>query len=276
MNTATTDNNRHLLSDEEMASFVIRGYHILQPKLKNGLNDDIYAALDKLPSNPGDGIYEAAPQLAEVYESPEVEGALTSLLGPGYSMLPHRHCHRNMPGTPSQQIHQDNLMDLRVSEGQVRVPDRINLVLAMYYPQDVEPNMGPTALLPGTHVLKALPERMSSQGNFKDQFIASVPAGTVVMLHYDIWHAGTANTSDKVRYMLKFLFQRENRPDVPSWRHDLKNDDAVRVRLERENAMTLQRSLAAKQKYLRIRMWNNLAGSAALKLDYRDKWSGAW
>ena len=271
--TLTTD---FRLSDDEMASFVINGYHVVQPELIAGLNGEIYDALETLPSNPGDGVLEAVPQLNEVWDAPEVVGALTSLLGPNYEMFPHRHCHRNAPGTPSQQIHQDNLNDLSISGGQVRSPDRVDLALAMYYPQDVERNMGPTCILPGTHVLKALPERMASQGNFRDQYIASVPAGSVVILHYDIWHAGTANTSEKVRYMLKFLFERKANPSVPSWRHDPANDATIRRRLEAENSMSMQRALMAKQKHLRMQMWNRLAGDESIDLSYHDKWAGAW
>ncbi len=266
----------HLLSDEEMASFVINGYHVVQPRLRDGLNEEIFVALEDLPSNPGDGVYDAVPQLADVYESPELRGVLTSLLGAGYEMFPHRHCHRNAPGTPSQQFHQDNLMDLRIPEGMKREPDQVNLVLAMYYPQDVAPDMGPTAVLPGTHVLKAARERMASQCNFKDQYMAVVPAGSVVILHYDIWHAGTANTSNNVRYMLKFLFQRVNQPDVPSWQHYSENNEIIRNLLEEENPMSMQAPLLAKQKHLRIRMWNNLVGNEGLELGYRDKWQRPW
>jgi hypothetical protein len=264
------------LTDDEVASFIISGYHVVQPNLRAGLNQEIYDALEALPSNPGDAVIDEVPQLNEVWNSPKVVGSLTSLIGPDYEMFPHRHCHRNAPGTPSQQIHQDNLNDLRIDGGQVRLPDRVDLVLAMYYPQDVERNMGPTCILPGTHVLKALPERMASQGNFRDQYIASVPAGSVVILHYDIWHAGTANTSERVRYMLKFLFQRTTNPSVPSWNHDPANDIAIRKRLEAENPMSMQRGLAAKQRHFRTRMWNRLAGDQSLDLSYHDKWAGAW
>ena len=264
------------LTDDEMASFIISGYHVVQPDLRAGLNQEIYDALEALPSNPGDAVIDEVPQLNEVWDAPEVVGSLTSLIGPDYEMFPHRHCHRNAPGTPSQQIHQDNLNDLRIEGGQVRLPDRVDLVLAMYYPQDVERNMGPTCILPGTHVLKALPERMASQGNFRDQYIASVPAGSVVILHYDIWHAGTANTSERVRYMLKFLFQRTTNPSVPSWNHDPANDIGIRKRLEAENPMSMQRGLSAKQKHFRTRMWNRLAGDQSLDLSYHDKWAGAW
>lgn len=276
MTTATVATD-HRLTDDEMASFVINGYHILKPDLRAGLNQEIYDALDAMSTNPGDGVIEAVPQLNQVWNSPEMVGALTSFLGPDYEMFPHRHCHRNAPGTPSQQIHQDNLNDLRIDGGQIRQPDRIDLVLAMYYPQDVTSNMGPTLILPGTHVLQALPERMASQGNFRDQVIATVEAGSVVILHYDIWHAGTANTSKTVRYMLKFLFQRTANPSVPSWNHDPSSDASIRRRLESENPMSMQRGLSAKQRHLRTRMWNRLAGDQALDLSYHDKWvGGAW
>ncbi len=276
MTTATVATD-HRLTDDQMASFVINGYHILKPNLRTGLNQEIYDALDAMSTNPGDGVIEAVPQLNQVWNSPEMVGALTSFLGPDYEMFPHRHCHRNAPGTPSQQIHQDNLNDLRIDGGQIRQPDRIDLVLAMYYPQDVTSNMGPTLILPGTHVLQALPERMASQGNFRDQVIATVEAGSVVILHYDIWHAGTANTSKTVRYMLKFLFQRTTNPSVPSWNHDPSSDASIRRRLESENPMSMQRGLSAKQRHLRTRMWNRLAGDQALDLSYHDKWvGGSW
>lgn len=276
MTTATVATD-HRLTDDQMAAFVINGYHILKPDLRAGLNQEIYDALDAMSTNPGDGVIEAVPQLNQVWNSPEMVGALTSFLGPDYEMFPHRHCHRNAPGTPSQQIHQDNLNDLRIDGGQIRQPDRIDLVLAMYYPQDVTSNMGPTLILPGTHVLQALPERMASQGNFRDQVIATVEAGSVVILHYDIWHAGTANTSKTVRYMLKFLFQRTTNPSVPSWNHDPSSDASIRRRLESENPMSMQRGLAAKQRHLRTRMWNRLAGDQALDLSYHDKWvGGSW
>ena len=273
-NTAT--DTQHLMSDDEMVSFVVNGYHVVKPSLPSGFNATVYDELGALPSNPGDGIYEAVPKLKQVYESPEVRGVLTSLLGQGYDMFPHRHCHRNAPGTPSQQIHQDNLNDLRIRDGQVRAPDRVELLLAMYYPQDVASNMGPTVVLPGTHMLKAMPDRMASQGNFKDQYTATVEAGSVVILHYDIWHAGSANTSETVRYMLKFLFQRANLPDVPSWNHDSANDTRIRRRLESESPMALQRSLNAKQRHMRLRMWNYLSGAATLNMGYHDKWRGPW
>jgi len=42
-------------------------------------------------------------------------------------------------------------------------------------------------------------------------------AGTVVLIHYDIWHRGTANNGDINRYMFKFQFTRMEPPLGPSW-----------------------------------------------------------
>ena len=266
----------YLLNDDQVADFVINGYHIVEPAFPPDFHSQVYDALEALPTNPGDEINRAVPALDEVYSHPRVAGALASLLGHDYRMAAHRHCHRNHPGTRSQQWHQDSLMIPTLADGHGRVPDHVKSVLAMYYPQDVEPNMGPTALIPGSHLFKAATDRNASHGNFRDQIVATLKAGSVLILHYDIWHAGTANTSNTVRYMVKYLFERESESTEPGWNHDSSNDTRIFERLERDEAAAIQRSLVGKRNYLRTAMWNNLAGNAALEYEYRDKWAGAW
>jgi len=39
----------------------------------------------------------------------------------------------------------------------------------------------------------------------------------VILIHYDIWHKGTANKSEINRYMFKFQYVRMQEPDKPSW-----------------------------------------------------------
>ena len=41
------------LTDDEMASFVIRGYHVVRPDLRKGLNGEIYDALEALSNESG-------------------------------------------------------------------------------------------------------------------------------------------------------------------------------------------------------------------------------
>ena len=226
----------YLLDDDQVAGFVINGYHIVEPAFPPEFHSGVYDELEALPTNPGDGINLAVPALDEVYAHPNVVGALASLLGHDYTMTAHRHCHRNHPGTRSQQWHQDSLMIPTLTDGHGRVPDHVKNVLAMYYPQDVDSSMGPTALIPGSHLFRASTDRNASHGNFRDQVVATVKAGSVLVLHYDIWHAGTANTSDTVRYMVKYLFERKSESTEPSWDHDPANNVRILGRMERDEA----------------------------------------
>ena len=43
------------------------------------------------------------------------------------------------------------------------------------------------------------------------------PAGTVTIVHYDLWHRAMPNLSAHDRYMVKFLFTRMSEPDGPAW-----------------------------------------------------------
>ena len=265
-----------LLADDQVADFIINGYHVIEPAFTPQFHQQVYDDLQALPANPGDRINKSVSNLDEVYGHPSVVGVLTSLLGADFKMADHRHCHRNLPGTRSQQWHQDSLMIPTLPDGHGRAPDHVKSLLVMYYPQAIESSMGPTALIPGSHLFGAAADRNASHGNFRDQVVATLRAGSVLVLHYDIWHAGTANTSNTIRYMVKYLFERVSESKEPSWNHDSGNDERIFERLEHDDAALIQRSLLAKRNFLRISMWNSLAGNAALQYKYRDKWAGAW
>ena len=94
-----------LLTDDQVADFVISGYHIVKPSFSPEFHSNVYSKLQSLSMNPGDEINKAVPALDQIYAHPSVVGALTSLLGDAYVMAAHRHCHRNHPGTRSQMWH---------------------------------------------------------------------------------------------------------------------------------------------------------------------------
>src|SRR5207249_2625200 len=103
--------------------------------------------------NVGNRILEQVPALQQVYDHPAVRGALTSVLGPDYLMHPHRHCHTNPPGSRGGRWHQDDVNHRH---------HQIWRVLAMYYPQDVTAELGPTVILPGTQYRNAPTSRMAT------------------------------------------------------------------------------------------------------------------
>jgi len=200
-----------LLTDDQLLSFIVNGFYLIKPDFPDSLHERICDALDALENNPGDHILEAVPAIADVYNHPVTRGALISILGADYAMNPHRHWHARVKGARSQGWHQDGT---NVRHHQVWT------VLAMYYPHDVTKEMGPTVIMPGTHFRNAPTDRMQTYGNFEEQVVLDVEAGTIAITHYDLWHAGTINRLDQTRSMLKFLFDRQSVPTSPSWNHD--------------------------------------------------------
>ena len=87
--------------------------------------------------------------------------------------------------------------------------------MGFYYPQDVTDDMGPTAVLPGSQYY----DTHESAHSQPDMSLCG-EAGTVTIVHYDLWHRATPNQSGKKRYMLKFLFLRLDGPTTPDWQSD--------------------------------------------------------
>ena len=206
----------NLLSDEQVQQFIVNGYINVQADYPAPFHQDVYQQIETVfdeEGNLGNNILPRIPQIGQVYEHPNVKGALTSLLGPGYIMNPHRHCHLNPPGRKGQNWHKD----CYVYDHNLRHP-RFYWVLGFYYPQDTTEDMGPTGVLPGKHMYKQISDPNPSHTQETELKLCG-PAGTVAIVHFDVWHRATENVSDKNRYMLKFQFARQIEPSEPSWDH---------------------------------------------------------
>ncbi len=257
-----------LLSDAEVAQFIVNGYHMVEPTLADGLNESIARQLDGLDSNPGDAITEAIPELWQVLEHPQIRGVLVSLLGADFEIQPHRHWHCKQPGSAAMQWHQDstNKRDLR-----------LNRFLGLYYPRDVTPDMGPTVIVPGTQYRNAPTDRMATYTNIRGQVPLTVKAGTVAFTHYDLWHGTAANRSAMPRHMIKFLFRRTRDNDTPSWAHDAGAGDAPTDWNNRDSApdpkniltfgnpIGVSQSDHYKERAIRRQVWDYLVGSGETK-----------
>jgi hypothetical protein len=244
----------YLLDDAAMKDFIVRGYVNVETDFPPEFHERIYQDIEKVRAaegNVGNQILERVPALQEVYDHPAVRGALTSVLGRDYVMHRHRHCHTNPPGSPGGRWHQD---DVNVRHHQIW------RVLAMYYPQDVTEEMGPTVILPGTQFRNAPTTRMASYVNFKSQVPLTVKAGTVAITHYDIWHTNMPNRSQKTRHMLKFLFDRTCEPDAPSWRADPALREEMNVQFIRSGLPIDSASDAYKHRVTWMAVWKWLCG----------------
>ena len=211
---------KHLLNDAQIQQFIRDGYLQVNAEFIQPVHQRIYDGLEEIfakEGNVGNNILPRLPQIQQVFDHPAVAGALTSLLGPGYIMNPHRHCHLNPPGGTGQTWHKD----CYVFDHNVRHPC-YHWILALYYPQDTTEDMGPTGILPGTHNWEHISHPDAAQATETARALSG-PAGTVTLLHFDAWHRATANTSANKRYMLKFQFARMQWPPQPTWQHERKD-----------------------------------------------------
>ena len=201
------------LTDKEMRDFIINGSVKVKTDLPPSFHENICQQLDTMfeeTGNLGNNLLPAIPEIQEVFDHPIVHGAMQAVLGSDYVMHPHRYCHFNQQGSEGQNFHKDSY----AGDEQIR-RHRCRWTMAFYYPQDVTEDMGPTAVLPGSQYYET-----GESAHEQPEIALCGEAGTVTIVHYDLWHRATPNRSDKKRYMLKFLFLRLDEPQAPSWQSD--------------------------------------------------------
>ncbi|MEE9279432.1 MAG: phytanoyl-CoA dioxygenase family protein, partial [Myxococcota bacterium] len=190
---------------------------------------------------------ERIPELAEVLVAPTLTGALTGLLGDGWVLHPHRFMHT--ASRSDQGWHKDS--GLPWGQRKMR-SHRPNWLIVMYYPQETTFEMGPTEVLPGTQYWTVDHEDVARprgedvldpdfSGNEddpdeSDRRIAGsteclapsvaaerlvCPAGTVAVLHFDLFHRATrrAGGSEPRRFAFKFWYGRATERRRPTWEH---------------------------------------------------------
>ena len=137
--------------------------------------------------------------MRHVLQSPEVHGALLTLLGAGYLEHPHRYCHVQTQQDLAASAHAAKLaanshQDSYTPLGRPR-QHHIRFLRVMYYPQDTPQELGPTHVIPGTHLNRGLSQQLPVSG----------PAGMVSLTHFDIGHAAGVNVTAQRRFMVKFI-----------------------------------------------------------------------
>jgi hypothetical protein len=197
------ESDKHLLNDEQMQRFLVDGYLLVKTEHPAGFHQALYEQAEQLIGaeyNPGNNLLPRLPALQSVWSDPNVAGALTSVLGPGYFLQPHRYCHLNRPGAAGQRLHRDGFFTRR---------HHTRWAVAFYYPHDVTEEMGPTAIVPGSQYSNTRPD--------EPEKLLCAEAGTVAIVEFNMWHRGTPNVSDRSRAMVKFLFARMEEPREPAW-----------------------------------------------------------
>jgi HEAT repeat protein len=192
---------------ELVARFVRDGFVTINTTLPAAFHAELCqragAILDR-EGNWGNNILPRLPELQRVLDDPPVASVLATLLGPSYAIHPHRYCHRNEPGSTGQRLHKDT----RDFSGDHHLRHhRPRWLIAFYYPQDVTPDMGPTAIVPRSQYYLDRPDDAVAP-----EIQLCMPGGTVAFVHFGMWHRATANLGTKQRYMFKFEFGRMDDP----------------------------------------------------------------
>lgn len=134
------------------------------------------------------------------------------------------------PGRPDQGLHVDwqplELPEDIMDDPRVHVPVYITTV--HYYLDDLYEALGPTQFIPGSHRAGRRPSNGESTWQGVEPRSILCSAGDAVLFRCEVWHRGTANTSDRVRYLLQVHYaQRMITQKFPPYLNRFQFDPAI-------------------------------------------------
>ena len=207
------------LTDTQVLEFCRNGYLHLQGVVPDEINQRSCDYLNgKLPANPSfipEGLAQAdLERIRNSYEpstimfedwyiehvllNPQLAGALRSLLGKNVGLPVLVSNHSVECPAPSQGWHHD--------ADHVFGPE-INFLEVFYFPQDTPLEMGPTELVPGSHIRPTIRDA-------NDPGVSAVgPAGSIGIHSQSILHRRGESTGTGTRHMLKYSYWRTVRPE---------------------------------------------------------------
>lgn len=189
-----------------------------------------------------DNLHVQIPLLNDVLECDSLVGAISSVLGPSYFRYGHSFIHQS--GAYDQTYHKDSPLPWG-TRGGLR-SHRPNWAMVFYYPQAVTLDMGPTEILPGTQYWNVNREG-TGRTEGEDRFDGGIspaaldgmteaerirhfqtqvqdfdrqvrplrlelPSGSMLLVHFDLFHRGTRSVSKDERFMYKFWYVRTTEP----------------------------------------------------------------
>jgi len=187
------------LNDQEVLDFISKGYVIVE-----GLGTEkIHNECKTLRPAGISEFVQSEEFLREVILHPKVAGVARSLLGENFSVPISGHHHLFETAHPGQTWHSDGISEPGIG---------VTHLQCYYYPHEVGPEDGPTMALPGSHLRTIDREAIAHYQNILGQVSLTVPAGTLVMSHYTLWHKAGPKLNNRRRSMLKFSYFRTAQP----------------------------------------------------------------
>src|SRR5438270_3246800 len=134
------------------------------------------------------------------------------------------------PGRPDQRLHADwqplVIPEELMEDERVRIP--VFITTAHFYLDDINPALGPTAFVPGSHRAGRPPLAGETSWKGQEERVILCRAGDVVIFRSEVWHRGTANTSDRTRYLLQVHYaQRMIKQKFPPYLNRYRFDPEI-------------------------------------------------
>jgi hypothetical protein len=242
----------HLLTAKQMAQFVADGYLVFEGFVPQELNEAVYA-----DQQAGRGHWNQSEATRAVFDWLPVKGILQSLVGhnPVYD---HSALHVVGAQQHGAQIwHADSIIDARPLAFDIQ---------AMYFSHDAPQEMGPTLVLPGSHLRRASNASIARYKNIVGQRQLAGPAGTIAFLHQAIWHCAQPNYTDRTRYMFK-LRLRTGEEQRGLFNTDGYNDPEVRS-IVGAFKHKWQGEMARAENVQRAKLWRYLCGDDSVDTSF--------
>jgi hypothetical protein len=284
----------HRLTTREMARFVADGFLRFEALVPAELNEPVLAELADLERvklrqavgappldarvahpeslTPLSACYPAPSSIGAYLRLPEVQGIIASLVGPD-PLFDHDFVHKLPAGSMYQQhLHVDAVIDDVGPSFDIQI---------FYYPSDVAPGEGGTRFVPGSHLRRTRAEGVSRYQHLLGEQQYHGPAGTVLVFHQGLWHAGQPNPGASDRWLYKIRLN-PSIPQIRLWNLDdfdaVHNDarDHTFAHMRRDSVAQVFRTMqpwqqgheARYEQMQRARLWRYLSDDPAFDVDY--------
>ncbi len=275
-----------LLSTRQMADFVTNGFLRFEAIVPSDLNERGLEEMQRLvverhgpdglfPPHTGTPLSECYPPpsaIGDFLRLPAIAGIIESLLGPEPT-FDHDWTHHIPAGSTSiQALHVDAITDSKDPTFDIQL---------FWFPHDVAKGEGGTRFVPGTHLRRVYASGLDRYHNIVGEQQAHGPAGTVLVFHHGMWHAGQPNPGAHDRWMHKVRLN----PTVPQVRlwdvsdlDELQNppSDHIFARMEPDSVANTFRTWHPwmgitdyrNEQQERARLWRYLTGDDRYDVDH--------
>ena len=195
------------LNDDQVIDFLKDGYLALKGVVPDEINAKARDFLLKNTSHEPNEILSEDWFIDHVIKNPQATGAVRSLLGMNFGLPPMMSNHRTEYPTEAGGWHRD---------GNSKFDCELWNLQVFYLPSVCTIDMGPTELVPGSHLLYSANDHLGHIDRIRNTEYMLGNAGSIFITNYAIWHRRSSSqwaTTAGVRNLLKYNYHRTVPPN---------------------------------------------------------------